>query len=197
MEPKLVFAIISTLLGLAGFGPYFWDIFHKKTTPHIYTWLIWCLTQGTATLGLLKGGGGFGAIALSVGTFFVFLIFLLCFRYGTKNITRNDTIVLTAALIAVVMYWFLHLPLIAVLMVSAIDGAGYIPTWRKTFEEPWSETLWTWGIFSIANIFALFALKQFNLLTATYLITITAANIIVLLIGYTRRNKANRPIADN
>ena len=92
---KIIFSIIASLLVIfGGYVFYLKDIFSRKTKPHIYTWLIWTITQGVALLGLLYGKGGWGALALSISTILVFIIFLISFKYGTKNITKFDTIIL-------------------------------------------------------------------------------------------------------
>lgn len=184
---KLIFAILAGLMGIAAFVPYIRDILLKKTKPHAYTWLIWAITQGTAVAGLWYGKGGWGTLVLLSGTIFVFLIFLLSLKYGTRNITKSDTIILIAAFLAIVVWWQLHSPLLAVLMVSTIDGLGYLPSFRKTFEEPWTETATSWAVFSLVNILTIFSLTEYNLLTLTYLITITTANIILLSICLVRR----------
>lgn len=102
---KLVFAILATAIGIiGGFFPYFRDILLRKTKPHAYTWLIWTITQGTAVAGLWQGKGGWGTLPVSIGTVFVFVIFLLSLKYGTRNITRGDTFILIAALAAVAVW---------------------------------------------------------------------------------------------
>lgn len=74
-------------------------------------------------------GGGLGAIALTVGTICVFMVMLLSLKYGTRNITRSDTIILILALAAVFVWVQLDNPLLAVIMVTLIDLAGYVPSW--------------------------------------------------------------------
>jgi hypothetical protein len=71
---KLISAIISVASVVVGFYTYFRDIFKRKTTPHLYTWLIWGITQGTATVASWHGGGKFGAISLAIGTILVIAI---------------------------------------------------------------------------------------------------------------------------
>ena len=89
MYIKNIFIIFSIIAGLAAFLPYLKDIFSLKTKPHIYTRLIWVITQGTATVGIFYGGGGLGGLELVIGTAFVFIVFLFSIKYGTKNITNN------------------------------------------------------------------------------------------------------------
>lgn len=190
---KFWLAVITSILTLLTFYGYFRDIFKKKTKPHIYTWLVWSITQGTATAALIYGGGGYGAMSLIVGTIVVVVIFLLSFKYGTKNITVSDTVVLIAALMAVVVWWQLRNPLLAVFMASAIDGLGYIPTFRKTYQEPWSETLVYWLSMSALSVLTMISNTEYNLLTLTYLAVIAVANITVWFICLIRRRAVLNP----
>lgn len=194
MDIKIILTIIATLIGIVAFFPYLKDTFSLKTKPHAYTWLIWAITQGTAVFGIWYGGGGWGALNLTVGTIFVIIVFLFSLKFGTKNITRSDTAILVAALLAIVVWWQLKQPLISILMVSAIDVIGYVPSFRKSYQEPWSETLISWILFSVSNIFAILALKEYNLLTVTYLAAITSANIALFLLCFFRRRFVPKPI---
>ena len=187
IDIKLILALLSTTITICAYFPYVRDIFRGTTKPHLYTWLVWLLTQGTATVALWYGGGNFAAISLTVGLLLVLFVLTLSFRYGTKNITRSDGVVLALALFAIVLWWQLKNPLPSVLMVSAIDAAGYIPTFRKSYEEPWSETLSFWAAMAIASVLALLANGEYNFLTVTYLATLATANSILFLICYFRR----------
>ncbi|MCK5332439.1 hypothetical protein KAJ41_01080 [Candidatus Parcubacteria bacterium] len=194
MDYKLIIAIVAASLTIIGFIPYFRDIFAKKTKPHLYTWLIWVITQGTATVALLYGGGKFGSISLIIGTILVFVIFLLSFKYGTRDITITDKIVLALALLAIVIWWQLENPLLALLMVSAIDGAGYIPTIRKSLKNPWSETLSFWIIMAIVDCLAIISNAEYNLLTVTYLAVLFVLNMVVVFVCINRRRFVVRPV---
>lgn len=192
-DPKMLAGIVAILLSTGAFFPYMRDMFLKKTRPHAYTWLIWCITQGTAVAGIWYGGGGIGAIALTAGVFFVFIIFLASLKFGTKNITKSDTLVLIAATLAVLVWWQLDNVLLAVLMATTIDMLGYIPSWRKSVKEPWAETTWSWTVFSIGNVFAILALAEYNLLTLSYLVAISVANMILVAICLYFRRTVPRP----
>jgi hypothetical protein len=193
MGIKTIFSIIAASLGVIGFIPYVKDIFLLKTKPHLYTWLIWTITQGTAVSAIWYGGGSWGALSLTVGTIFVIIVFLFSLKYGTKNITKSDTVILIAALGAILVWWQLDAPLISVIMVTIIDAVGYVPSFRKSYSEPWNETLVTWGIFAVSNIFAMLALSQYNFFTLPYLIVITVADLILLTICLVRRRVVASP----
>lgn len=193
VDIKLIFSIIATLFGLIAFFSYFKDMFALKTKPHAYTWLIWAITQGTALVALWFGGGGFGALGLLVGVILVIGVFLFSLKYGTKNITLSDTILLVIALSAILVWWQLNNPLLAVVIVTGIDIVGYIPSFRKSYHEPWSETLSSWINFTVGNIFSMAALSEYNLLTLTYLVSITIANLLLFCFCVVRRRFVRAP----
>lgn len=192
-ELKSIFAIVAAVITVTAFFPYIRDLLQGRTQPHIYTWLIWAITQSTAVAGIWYGGGGWGAVNLTAGTAFVFVIFFLSFKYGTRNITTFDTVMFIAALGAIFVWWGLDNPVLAVLLATAIDIVGYFMTFRKSFEEPWSETVGTWAAFVVGNVLSLFALNAFNILTLTYIVTIIVANLIVVAICLVRRRSIPRP----
>jgi len=132
-------------------------------------------------------------VNLTAGTLLVAGVFFFSLRYGTKNITRSDTIILITAFLAIIVWWQLHQPLLAVLMVSVIDLLGYIPSFRKSYKEPWSETLISWAAFVASDIFALLALSKYNLLTMTYIISIIIANFGLFIFCLFRRSFVSKP----
>ena len=194
MTLKLIFALISVVIGTLSFFPYVRDIFLKKTQPHSYTWLIWVMTQGTAVFGMWYGGGGFGALEFTIGTVLTFAVFIFSLKYGSKNITKSDTVVFIAALLAILVWWQLKNPFLSILMVCIIDVFGYIPSIRKSFQEPWSETILTWIGFVIGNIFALLSLGKYNFLTMGYIISISLANLILVAVCLIRRHVIAKPL---
>lgn len=190
---KLIVSLIATALIVYAYISYFKDIFLKRTKPHLYTWLVWAITQGTATVAIWQGGGNYAIFGFAIGTILVVAVFLFSFKYGTKNIKKIDTIMLISALLAIIVWWKLESPLLAVLMVSVIDGLGYAPTFRKSFEEPWSETLSFWFIQAIINILIIISIAEYNLQTVIYPAVLAAANIGVWSICFFRRKIIKNP----
>jgi len=193
---KITVGIISAIIGSLAFIPYLRDTFSLKTKPHAYTWLIFTITQGTAVTGILYGQGGWGGLNLIIGTLLVFSVFLFSLKYGTKNITKSDTIILILSILAILVWWQLHQPAYAVLMVTFIDFLGYLPSFRKSFREPWSETLISWAAFAASDIFALMALKEYNILTVTYLLMIASVNTVFFIFCLSRRSFVAKPVSD-
>ena len=194
MEIKIVFSTISVIGISFGSVPYLRDIWRRKTEPHLYTWFIWVITQGTVAAAAWYGGAGFGAVSLTIGVFINFVFFILSLKYGTKNITKIDTVMFVATLLAILVWWGLDNPILSVFMVTVIDLiGGYFPSFRKSYAEPWSETVFSWLIWAVANMFAILAVEQYNFLTMPYLVMIASANLILALICIWRRRTILKP----
>lgn len=186
-EAKFIFGIISGVLAIASFIPYIYDIFRGKTKPHLFTYLVWFITESTAVAAIWVAGGGFGLIGPLLTLVGVIVVLLLGVKYRTKNVKVVDYIALFAALAGIATWWITDNPLYSVIVVSLVDLFGYIPTFRKTYEEPWTETVLTWSMAALALIFALLAIEEYSLVTVLYLATLLLCDVIIVSISYIRR----------
>ena len=208
MNLKLISGIISSAMSVVVFIPYYRDIFKKKTQPHMYSWLVWGTLQIVGTLAVLKGGGGYGSWWLAVGAIFCLGIFLLSFKYGTKNIKPFDVYCLIACVFAFLLYVFITDPIYSVLLVVATDTIGFFPTFRKGYEEPHSETasLYLMSAPSIppgricrlmsalTNLVGLVALQEYSITTALYTSVLLVTNSTMCTILFLRRRSIKSPI---
>jgi len=179
--------IIATIVSIIGFIPYLKDIFRRKTQPHSYTWLIWTILQVTGVVVMFNSGAGMGALPLAVGVGFCIYIFILSLKYGTKNITVFDTVCLAGALAAIVVYVFLHDAVLSVILVTIIDFVGFLPTLRKAYSEPYSETLSLFAIGIITGIFSIAAIPSYSIATTLYPAFIMFANVFCVSLLWIRR----------
>lgn len=187
---QLIFSVIATILAITCFAPYLIDIFKKKTTPHAYSWLIWSILQITGVVAIIAGDGGYyGVLGIAVGAFFCLTIFFLSFKYGTRNITKTDTVSFIGALLAIIIWIFTKDPLYSVILISLIDFVGFIPTIRKGWDEPQTETISTYLMASLSDIFAILALSFFSLTTTLYLGTLVFSNALFVVILLYRRSQ--------
>jgi energy-coupling factor transporter transmembrane protein EcfT len=181
LDIKILLSLGASLILALAYFPYIRDILQGKTKPHFYTWLIWVLTTGTAAAVLIEGGGAQGGWGLIIVALLMSVVALLSLKYGTRNVTRGDTVTLALALLAILVWWKLDNPLLSVYLVSLIDAIGYMPTFRKSWEEPESETVVYWFLSGIGALLALFSNAEYNALTVTYLATIGALDIAMML----------------
>jgi len=186
---KTACGIIATIISVISFFPYLKDIFKKKTRPHSYTWLIWTILQVTGVVTMFNNGAGIGSLALTVGAFFCGYIFILSLKYGTKNITVFDTVCLLGALAAIGVYAFLHDAVLSVILITIIDFAGFLPTLRKAYAEPYSETLSLFVLGVLWSTFNIIAISTYSITTTLYPSCILVANAICCSLLWARRRQ--------
>ena len=191
---QFIFAALSSIVGIACFVPYIRDIFRHKTQPHSYSWFIWTILQFTGVIAMFSAGAGAGISSLAIGTTLCGFIFLLSLRYGTHNIKTFDVICLIGALGALAIYFFLHNELLSVLMVVSVDIIGFLPTFRKAYEEPKTETVSTYVLSAVADALALGALTVFTVTTSVYLISLVVTNGLCAFIILIRRKQNNSSV---
>lgn len=184
---KFTCGIIATTISTLSFFPYLRDIFLKKTQPHSYTWLIWTILQVTGVVAMFNTGAGIGTLALAVGAMFCGFIFLLSLKYGTKNITPFDTICLIGCLASIAVYLFLRNAFIAVILITVIDFAGFLPTLRKAYIEPYSETISLFILGIVWSAFNIVAIATYSVTTTLYPACILFANAVCCCMLWIRR----------
>ena len=193
LEAKIIIGVIAIVLTFVGYIPYIRDIFKKKTTPHIFTWFIWTLAVGI-TYGLqVAGGGGIGSwITLSV-VCFCFFVFVTSLRNGNKDITKSDVVFFILAILALFLWKVIKQPVWSIILIVSVDILGFVPTIRKSWNKPYSETLFTYELNTIRHALSIFALQQFNILTLLFPIAWTLANLLFCILLVVRRKVEINP----
>lgn len=191
-EVKTIISIIAVLLTFIAYVPYIRDTLRGKTTPHVYTWFIWGLVTAIA-FGLQVGAGaGVGSWVTLAVVIACFLVFILGLRNGRKDITKLDTIFLILSFIALFLWLVVKQPVLSVLLVSFTDMLSFIPTIRKSWNKPHSETLFLYSLTSFRHGLSLLALEHYSIVTWLYPATWTIANALFSLMLIIRRKQVGK-----
>jgi hypothetical protein len=173
---KETFAIVAALLAVAGNVPYIMDVLRHRVKPHAYTWFVWSIVSAIILFGQIAKGAGIGALPTLASEIFTPIIFLLSLKYGTKGITKSDTFFLILALLGLIPWLLTKDPTVSVCIAVAIDVTAFIPTLRKTWRCPSSETPLLFGSNVLRHILALASLQTYNLATTLHSIVMILAN---------------------
>lgn len=184
---KDLLGIISVLFVIATVIPYYRGMYRGETKPHVFTWLIWTLTCGITGLAMFADGGGPGAWAMTLAGLINAITALLALKCGEKNITRADWVMLTLGLCAIPLWWFTKDPLWSVILLTAIDTTGYVPTFRKSWMKPKEEVALTYFLGGIWQVVSLFALTNYSLTTMLAPISYTIINATLIAFLLIRR----------
>lgn len=182
---KETFALLAALLAIAGNLPYVWQIVRGSVRPHPYTWFVWTIVSGTVLFGMLAKGAGVGALPVAVAELFTIIIFLFSLKYGFRGITRTDTYFLVAALAGLIPWALTKDPTLSVVVAVGIDLIAFVPTLRKTWAQPSSETPVLYGANVLRHALGLLSLEAYNIATTLHSLAMIIVNttMVSLILG--------------
>ncbi|OGK62400.1 hypothetical protein A2334_02750 [Candidatus Roizmanbacteria bacterium RIFOXYB2_FULL_38_10] len=186
---KIFISILAIILTFIGYVPYIRDTFTGKTTPHIYTWFIWGFVTAIAFGLQLSGGAGVGAWITLAVVLISALIFVVGLRNGKKDIAPLDTVFLLLSLVALVLWLIAKQPILSIILVCTIDMFGFVPTIRKSWHKPYSETLFSYELAGFRHGISLLALQNYSIVTWLYPVTWSIANTLFSVMLIIRRRQ--------
>jgi hypothetical protein len=180
---------IAVILGLVAYLPYFRDILKGRVRPHPYSWLVWGLTSIVVFALQALHGAGAGAWTTATVAVISIIVCGLALRYGgRKTITAHDNLMLGISLIAILLWLPVKQPTISMLLLVGADIFGLIPSIRKTWHDPYSETLPMWWINGLRHLLSIFALSQLTVLTLANPLVWAISNLGFCLFVLVRRH---------
>ncbi len=189
---KEFLGFVTVALSIIGHIPYIIDTLRKRTKPHIFTWIIWTTVTLLAFLGQWAKGGGAGSWGTGITSMMALIITLVAIKHGTKDITAPDTILFIIALSAIIPWYFTKDPTLSVIIATLIDACAFIPTIRKTFKNPKSETFATYSLNIIRHTLSLIALERYNLATILYPLYLLFMNTFITIIMVRSKGKHSK-----
>ena len=179
---KTTIAIIAALLAIVGNIPYLRDIIKGHVKPHPYTWLVWSIVSCIIFFGQLAKGAGIGALPTAASEVFTVIIFFFSLKYGFKHIKKIDTVFFIIALLGIIPWILTKDPTISVIIAVGIDLTAFVPTIRKTFLSPTTETPLLFGTNVLRHILMLFSLQAYNIATTLHSIVMITTNTIMTVL---------------
>ena len=189
---KETLGIITILIVISQVYLYFRSIVRWETKLHVYTKLIWLILTWIGFIIQMQAWGWPWAWVLWATSLTQFVSILLWLKYGISSITKFDTCLLVLALLCIPVYLWVEDKIYALIFVIFIDFLWYIPTYRKTFQNPYTENILVWCISNTKYFIAMLALTQYSFYTLAYPMFLFWANMVLIGIMYFwRKNKKN------
>lgn len=186
---KEIIGVVAVVITFIGYIPYIRDTVKGKTRPHVYSWFIWAFVTFIIFALQIFGKGGAGAYTTLATAILCLTIFILGLKNGHKDITGFDTITFIISLIATGIWIFAKEPVVSTILIVTINTLANLPTIRKSWKDPHSETLFTWEMGAVRNFLGLVALQNYSLLTWLYPVTNLLINIIESTLLIVRRKQ--------
>ena len=188
-ETKTILAVSAVILTFVGYVPYIADIFKGKTKPHAYSWLIWGTLTGIIFALQVSAGAGVGSVVTLFLTLISFFVFIQSLKRGTANITNVDKVFLVLALCALPLWLVINQPVLSIILLMTIDLLGFVPTVRKTWQDPYTETLSMYVITTFRHMISFLALAEYNIVTWLFSVSGIIVNILFSFMLIYRRRK--------
>jgi hypothetical protein len=181
-----IVGIASGIVLLLGNIPYIMSIRRGHTRPNLVSWGIWT-TIGCILLGSYQAIGATHTRWLLIAQVVSqFIITIYAFKYSRGKWNLLDRICLAGAGLSLLLWWRSGSPLVALLINTAMDLLGAVPTISKIYRDPTSEDLGFWTISFIAAGLNLLAIENFSLAFIIFPLYLFSLNIVILIL-LTRR----------
>jgi len=184
---KQLISGIAVFLTFGAYVPYYRDILNGKTKPHVYSWALWSLlTILLVALQVLGGAGAASWVTIAAGILCIGVV-VLSYKSSQKDITSSDTTVAILSLLAMCFWLIAKQPIISILLVILADGLAFIPTIRKSWGNPYSETLSLYVTNALRFFLALAAVEKYTFLSTSWIIFWALGNALFSFMLIIRR----------
>jgi len=187
MLEYLVFvAAFATLLATY---VYVRSMFKGGTKPNRVSWLMWAIAPFIAFAAAVSNGVGWAALPVFMSGFSPFLIFTASFvtKRAHWSLASFDYVCGILSALALVLWFVTKDPNVAIVFAIASDALASIPTLKKAWNHPETESAWPFmvGVFNSATSFFAFTTWAFSAFAfPTYLIII---NILLFFSIYKKK----------
>lgn len=180
---------ITVFITLVGYFFYFKDIFLGKTKPNLVSWFLWLLGPFLGVFFQLKAGAGLSVIPVFLAGFGPLLVVLVSiFRKNAYwKLNAFDIICGIFSILALVLYVLTHNLALSIIFAILSDLLAFIPTYKKGWEFPDTETatVYSAGVFN--NILGLLIIKNWSFTIYSFGLYLVLANIAMILIMYRKK----------
>jgi hypothetical protein len=188
-----VCGLLSTACALVTGLPYMRSIVRGKTQPHQYTWLVWAIMNAIVVVSQVLSGGLASVLVYMVYFVYSVINFVLALKYGVRDSSRFDRLLLGLSLATIVVWALTKSNLWAIWLSVLIDVCATGMLVLKIRTLPGTEPLRLWIISTMAFVFSCLTLagKPFGILyiRPLYGVVSTAAIVVAILIYKPTGNK--------
>lgn len=185
---KTILSSLAMLVILSAQLPYMIGVLRHQVRPHVFSWVIWGTTTMIVFFAQISGHAGVGAWGTGVAAVLTIIIAVLAFMHrGDITITRSDWLFFILALLSIPFWYFTSDPLWAVVILTAVDLMGFVPTLRKIYHDPYSEPFPYLVLFALHNVLVLSAMETYSITTVLFPLCLFSAGCVAIVVMRARR----------
>ena len=149
--------ILIIIFGLASYIVGAKQMLQNKYSPSTFSRIIWVLLSVNSFAGVILSHSSKSSLILSgIFLFGNIIICLISFWKGTKSFGNTEYFSLFLLFISLVIWIQFNAPLLNLVISLIAHFIGGIPTYKKVWKNPSSESFGFWSLFFIASLISVF-----------------------------------------
>lgn len=183
------FGSLAVGVAVADTVPYVRDILCGSTRPHRGTWLVWSVLAIVVTLSQHADGASWSVLVAAAQAGLTFGVFVLSIRRGEGGLSGADAVMLALAAGGIAGWAVAGEPIVATTCIIVADLVAATMMMPKTYRDPGSETLATFGLASVSGALAACAVGASDAGLLLYPLYLCAVNGLIALVIHGRRRR--------
>ncbi len=183
------FIILAIVVSLIGQFFYLRDIVKGTIRPNLVSHSMWMLAPFVGVFFQIKAGAGLSAVSIFIaGCASLLVIIFSVFRKNQYwRLNAFDLICGGISVFALLLYIVTHNLIISILFAIISDSLAYIPTIRKTWNFPTTESsgIYVGGILN--NIVGLLIIKEWLFPIYSFSVSIITLNLVIIFCIYRKK----------
>lgn len=192
MDIQKILGLTAGLVGFTSYVIYLFSIYKKETVPNSFTWLVLSILGSlTCVTYYLQGADNTIWVPISY-TLGSVIIFFSTLKYGERKIGGLEIFSIAAITLTLAIWYITNSSFAALICSIIIDFFGLLPTVKKTYFRPYTESKLAWQLAFLATIFNLLALEDWQIKVSIYPLYLTFVDGGMTLLIYQNKFRKSR-----
>lgn len=179
--------VASLLVNFAAMFAYLRDTWRGTTQPNRATWFMWALAPLSASaIALGSGADPWITAPVFASGFWPLVVFIVSFRAkeGYWHLTLLDWFCGALSLFAFVLWFITMSSGFAIILAIVSDLLATVPTLRKLWKYPETETKITFVLTSASFVLSAFAIREWNIENSAFQVYLLLINFALMFAAY-------------
>ncbi|MBI2623324.1 MAG: hypothetical protein HYW65_01990 [Candidatus Liptonbacteria bacterium] len=182
--------VVSALISVLGAGAYIRDTLSGKSKPNRVSWSMWALAPLVGTAAALSAHADpWAVIRIFLAGFLPLLVFTASFLNPQSywKLTLFDFLCGACSILALMVWGFADSPRAAILFAAIGDGFASLPTIRKAWKYPETETGLTYIASFVSVLLIIPSIPRWDIENSAFQIYLLTANTLLMLAVYRKK----------
>lgn len=182
--------VASAIISVLGSVTYIQDTLKGKSKPNRVSWSMWALSPLIGTAAALSVHADLWAtVRIFLAGFLPLIIFFASFINPKSywKLTLFDFLCGCCSLLAIIVWQVLSSPTYAILFAVLGDGLATLPTLRKAWVHPETETGMTYVASFVSAVLVIPSIPVWNIQNAAFQVYLLIANTLLLFVIYHKK----------